>query len=53
MKDKIFFLLGLPVAWLIIAFISALPSADRIYLLAVAPSVWLFFMKDWQTITAA
>ena len=41
MKNKFFFLLALPVVWLLITFITTNDYAGRVGLFAVAPSVWL------------
>jgi peptidoglycan/LPS O-acetylase OafA/YrhL len=50
-KNKLFFLLVLPLVWFVVALISHQPGADRIYLLAVAPSAWLFFWEGSLTVT--
>lgn len=45
MKNKLFFLLVLPVVWFVVAIISDSPSVDKVYLLSVVPSLWLRFFE--------
>ena len=40
MKSKLFFLVVLPLVWLAVALISYQLPADRLYVLAIAPSAW-------------
>lgn len=47
MKRKLFFLLVLPLVWLAVALISYQLPADRLYVLAIAPSAWLAFFGDF------
>lgn len=51
MKERLFYLLGLPLVWLLVAVFSFQPGVDRIYLLAVAPSAWLFMFVDPLKVT--
>lgn len=51
MKNKLFYLLVLPLVWLLVAIISFQPGVYRIYLLAVAPSAWLFLFVDPLKVT--
>jgi hypothetical protein len=50
-KNKLFFLLVLPLAWFAVALISEQSAADKLYVLAVAPSMWLFFWEEQLTVT--
>jgi len=51
MKNKLFYLLILPLVWLFVAIISFHPGVYRIYLLAVAPSAWLFLFVEPLEVT--
>jgi len=51
MKNKLFYLLVLPLVWLLVAIISFQPGVYRVYLLAVAPSAWLFLFVDPLKVT--
>jgi hypothetical protein len=51
MKNKLFFLLVLPMVWFVITTITNPISDDRAYLLAVAPSAWLFFFESPLSVT--
>ena len=43
MKNTLFFLLVLPLVWFVVAAITAQPAANKVYALAIAPSVWVYF----------
>ena len=47
MKTKLYFLLVLPLVWLVVALIAYHLPADRLYVLAIAPSAWLAFFGDF------
>lgn len=47
MKTKLFFLLILSLIWLAVALISYQTCADKLYILAIAPSAWLALFGDW------
>jgi hypothetical protein len=51
MKNKLFYLLVLPLVWLLVAIISFQPGVYRVYLLAVALSAWLFLFVDPLEVT--
>jgi len=51
MKDKLFYLLGFPLVWFVVATITACPCADKVYVLAVAPSAWLLFFESKTSVT--
>jgi hypothetical protein len=51
MKNKLFFLLALPLTWFLIAIVTACEAADKVWLLSVAPSVWLTLFKTSSSIT--
>ena len=51
MKDKLFYLLGFPLVWFVIATITACPCAGKAYALAVAPSAWLLFFESHTSVT--
>ena len=51
MKDKLFFLLALPLTWFVVAMITDYSIADKVYLLAVAPSAWLILFEKPLSIT--
>lgn len=41
MKNKLFYLLIMPSIWIVITIITANELADRVWLLSVAPAIWL------------
>ena len=51
MRDKVLIAVGLPLVWLVVAVGAYRPGVDRVYLLAVAPSVWLFLFVDPLEVT--
>jgi len=51
MKNKLCFLLVLPLVWFVITITINPTMADRAYLLAVAPSAWLFFFESPLSVT--
>ncbi len=51
MKNKLFYFIALPLAWLTIAIITANSYADKAWLLSVAPAVWITLFKDANSIT--
>ena len=51
MRNKLFFLLGLPLVWFVVAIITARPCAGKAYALAAAPSVWLLLFKSGISLT--
>lgn len=51
-KEKLSFLLLLPVVWLVAALAAFQPGVDGVYVLAVAPAAWLFVFEDPSSLTA-
>jgi len=47
MNRKLFFLVGLPLAWFVTALIAEQFHPDRFYLVAVLPSAWLALFGDF------
>lgn len=51
-KEKVAFLLVLPVVWLAAALAAFQPGVDGVYVLAVAPAAWLFVFEAPSSLTA-
>ena len=51
MKEKWFFLVGLPLVWLAVAVLSHHRLADKAYWFSIAPSVWLLVFRNWNLLT--
>ncbi len=52
MKNKMFFLVLLPLLWFVVAAITAQPAANKVYVFAIAPSVWVFFFDGSLRVTS-
>ena len=52
MKNKLIFLVVLPLVWFGVAMVTLHPASDRIYVLSIAPSAWLHPFVDIFSIPA-